>query len=182
MKKLLLITCLLMGLSVFGQTEKGTIMTGGQLGLNTNRGGSSFRLNPQFGFFPADNLALGGELNLDFSKQGSVRSNEFGIGPFARYYFGKAQTKPFVVGSFNFLSSSVKSGALEINSTGWGGLFGVGFAAFITRNIALEAITGYRYQDYSNSDGSGGFSLGIGFQLYFNNDVVKDIKRTVTGD
>jgi hypothetical protein len=163
------------------QTDKGSIMAGGHLSLNTNKGGSSFRFNPQLGFFIADNLVIGGDINMDFSKAGTVKTSEFGIGPFGRYYFGKKQTKPFLVSSANYITVSSKSNSVDINSTGWSFLFGAGFAAFLNRNIAVEGITGYRYANYSNTEGAGGFNLSLGFQLYFARDVVKDIKKTVTG-
>lgn len=181
MKIYLTLVCLLMISVLTAQTDKGAIMAGGQLSLNTNKGGSSFRFNPQLGFFVADNFAVGGEMNMDFSKAGTVKSSELGLGPFARYYFGKAQTKPFLVSSANYVTVTTKSNNLEVNSTGWSFLFGVGFAAFLNRNIAVEGISGYRYANYSNTEGAGGFSLSVGFQLYFARDVVKDIKKTVTG-
>lgn len=178
------ITILFITLSTLAmaQTDKGAIMAGGHLSLNTNKGGSSFVLSPQLGFFVADNFAVGGDLTMDFSKAGTVKTSEVGVGPFARYYFGKKQTKPFLVTSANYVTLTTKSNTLDINSTGWSFLFGAGFAAFLNRNIAVEGITGYRYANYSNTEGSGGFSLSLGFQLYFGRDLVKDIKKTVTGN
>lgn len=181
MKIYITILFLLMASAMQGQTDKGAIMAGGHLSLNTNKGGSSFRFNPQLGFFVMDNFAVGGEMNMDFSKAGTVKTSELGLGPYARYYFGKTQTKPFVVSSANYVTLTTKSNNVEVNSTGWSFLFGIGFAAFLNRNIAVEGITGYRYANYSNTEGAGGFNLSLGFQLYFARDVVKDIKKTVTG-
>jgi hypothetical protein len=179
MKKFLIIFCIILSAKTSAQTEKGTIMAGGQLALRTANNASNFRLNPNFGYFFRDNFAFGGNLNLDFSKQGTISSNTFGIGPFMRYYFGKSQAKPFAVVNANYLTQTVKTGSTSVNSSGFGFLFGLGFAAFLNRNVAVEGITGYDYSDYSNAKGAGGFSLSLGFQLYFNNDVVKDLKRTI---
>ena len=176
---ILLVSTVMQG---FSQTDKGSIMVGGQLGLKTNKNSSSFKLNPNFGVFVADNVALGGNINFDFSKEGTISANEFGIGPFVRYYIGKKETKPFLVFSGDYLTSTVKTNNQQISSSGYGFLFGLGFAAFLNRNVAIEGIAGYNYADYTNAKGSGGFSLSLGFQLYFNRDVVKDIKRTVTGE
>lgn len=175
----MIVLCILLASTAFAQTEKGTIMAGGQLALRTASNASNFRLNPNFGYFFKDNFAFGGNLNLDFSKQGSLSSNTFGIGPFMRYYFGKSQAKPFAVVNANYLTQTVKTGSTSVNSSGFGFLFGLGFAAFLNRNIAVEGITGYDYSKYSSTAGAGGFSLSLGFQLYFNNDVVKDLKRTI---
>ncbi len=181
MKKLLILILVVAVLDVSAQTDKGNIMVGGQLALSTNKDGSDFRFNPQFGYFAANNFALGGEMNFDFSKSGTIRVNEFGIGPFARYYFGKSQTKPFLVSSVDYVSTTTKSNNLEVNATGWSFLAGAGFAAFLNRTVAVEGIIGYRYADYSNTEGSGGLNLSLGFQLYFGKELPGDIKKTVTG-
>jgi outer membrane protein len=181
MRKLLCLAFLFLVIKGVAQTEKGTIMTGGQLLLNTNDNGSNFTFSPQFGYFFANNFAAGGELTIDASKFGDLRSTEIGIGPFARYYFLKGQAKPFVVGSAGYVSQSIRSSNSEANSSGWQMLIGGGLAAFINRNVAVETIAGYRYADFNNSEGAGGFSLSLGFQLFFNKDVVRDVKRTVTG-
>lgn len=182
MRILLLLIFILTTAVVSAQTEKGTILAGGQLAFTTNKNASSFRLNPNVGFFVGNNLAVGGGVRFDFSKAGTVSANEFGIGPFMRYYFGKAETKPFLVVSADYLTNSVKTDIAKISNSGFGFLTGLGFAAFLNRNVAVEGIAGYNYAKYTNADGNGGFSLSLGFQLYFNRDVVRDLKRTVTGD
>lgn len=182
MRKILILALAALSFQAQAQTDKGTVMAGGQLSLTTNKNASSFRLNPNVGFFVGDNLALGGNIRFDFSKAGTVSANEFGIGPFMRYYFGKSQAKPFLVFSADYLTNKVKTSTAEISNSGYGFLLGLGFAAFLNRNVAIEGIGGYNYADYTNAEGNGGFSLSIGFQLYFNKDVVKDVKRTVTGN
>jgi outer membrane protein W len=182
MRNFLLVIILLISVQVSAQTDKGTIMAGGQLAFTTNKNASSFRLNPNFGYFVGDNLAVGGNVRFDFSKAGTVSANEFGIGPFMRYYFGKAETKPFLVVSADYLTNTVKTDVTKISNSGFGFLTGLGFAAFLNRNVGVEGIAGYNYAKYTNADGNGGFSLSLGFQLYFNKDVVRDLKRTVTGD
>lgn len=182
MKKILFAIFLFSASTLKAQTDKGNLMAGGQLTLNTNKDGSDFRFNPQFGVFVANNFAVGAELTFDYSKAGVISSNEFGIGPFARYYFGKSQTKPFLVTSVDYLVQSSRINNLKTSATGWALLAGAGFAAFITRNVAVEAIAGYRYADYSNTDGSGGLNLSLGFQLYFGRDLGQDIRKTVTGN
>jgi len=182
MRKLIYLALLLVTAEGYAQTEKGTLLTGGQLLLNTNKNGSNFTFNPQLGYFVANNFALGGELGFESSKQGTLRSTRIGIGPFARYYFLKGQAKPFLVGSAGYLHQSARSGDSKVNSSGWQMLAGAGLAAFINRNVAVETIAGYRYADFSNAEGAGGFSLSLGFQLFFNRDVVSDVKRTVTGN
>lgn len=181
MKKLFVAFGLLLALASHAQTEKGSFLVGGGLGLQTGENSSQFSLNPNFGYFFADNFAAGASLGFDFRKSGNVKQTEVGIGPFARYYFGKTTTKPFVVTELDFLNSTTKTGSVNIKSTGFGFLFGLGFAAFINENIAVEGVSGYNYNKFKDFDGSGGFSLRLGFQLYFNNKSVKDLKTNVLG-
>jgi hypothetical protein len=181
MKKILTLLIIITALGAQAQTDKGNIMVGGQLALSTNKDGSDFRFNPQFGYFVAKNFAVGGEMNFDFSKSGTIRVNEFGVGPFARYYFGKSQTKPFLVTSADYISTTTKFNNQKSSSTGWSLLAGAGFAAFLNRTVAVEGIVGYRYANYSNTEGTGGLNLSLGFQLYFGKELPGDIKKTVTG-
>lgn len=182
MKKLLLLSVLFISATVIAQTEKGTLMVGGSLGLKTGKGASEFLFNPNVGFFAANNFALGGFVNFATAKKGEVSTTDFGIGPFARYYIGNTNTKPFIVSEFNYLTSTIKSGDQKINSNGIGFLFGLGFAAFVNQTVAIEGITGYNYNKYDNTDGISGFAMRFGFQLYFNRRSMSDLKTNVLGE
>ena len=131
------------------QTEKGSTLVGGALSLQTTKNNSNFVVTPNIGFFAANNFAMGGSLNLNFSKLGELKSNQVGVGPYLRYYFGKTQTKPFVVTEGNFLSTKyeaidpVSNLKTEKSSTGVGFLVGLGFAAFVNDVVAVEGLSGY---------------------------------------
>jgi hypothetical protein len=57
----------------------------------------------------------------------------------------------------------------------------MGFAAFINETVAVEGISGYRYSKFSDVDGVSGFALRFGFQIYLNNNSMKDLKKNVIG-
>ncbi|MCU0335840.1 MAG: outer membrane beta-barrel protein [Chitinophagaceae bacterium] len=183
MKKAFLASAMLLALAGSAQTEKKSVLVGGGIALRTGEGSNQFQFNPTVGYFFADNFTLGGTLSFNSQKLGQVRSSEFGIGPFARYYFGNANTKPFVVGEFDFLSSKTKSSAssAEIKSNGTRFLIGLGFAAFVNETIAVEGVSGYSYSKFKDADGSGGFNLRLGFGIYFNRQSTRDLKRNVMG-
>jgi hypothetical protein len=166
----------------FAQIEKGTVMTGGNFSLQTGEGASEFVLTPNVGFFVGKNFALGGFVNFSDRKIGNTKVTEFGIGPFARYYFGTTNTKPFVVTEFDYLTSTTKNGDLKNTENGFGFLLGMGFAAFINETVAVEGISGYRYSNFQNVDGVSGFALRFGFQIYLNNNSMRDLKRNVIGE
>jgi hypothetical protein len=184
MKKSFLLVFAFAAFSVlsFGQAiEKGTVMVGGSLGFNTGDGTSQFDFNPNVGFFVANNFALGGFAAYSSKNLGATKVNEFGIGPFARYYFGVTQTKPFLVTEFDYISSTTKVGEIKTSASGFGFLVGMGFAAFINETVAIEGITGYNYSKFKDSDGSSGFAMRFGFQIYLNNNSMQSLKTNVIG-
>lgn len=181
MKNTLFAACLFFSSMAFAQTERNSWLVGGGLSLRTGENNSQFTFNPTAGMFVANNFALGASLNFDYSKFGDTKSNGFGIGPFARYYFGVAATRPFVVTEYNYetLNTTNSISNTEIKTNGSNFLFGLGFAAFVNRSIAIEGISGYSYSKFKNSAGSGGFNLRLGFGLYFNRKSMDELKTNV---
>ncbi len=182
MKVLFFAVALFFVFNLSAQTEKGSVLVGGNLALNTGEGVSEFTFSPNFGVFVSKNFALGGVLNFSDRKLGDTKFTDFGIGPFARYYIGTTSTKPFVVTEFNYLTTTSKFEEQKNTTSGFGFLLGMGFAAFINETVAVEGISGYRYAKYNNADGSSGFSLRFGFQIYLNNNSMRDLKRNVIGE
>lgn len=183
MRTSLLVLLLLLSIFSFAQTEKGSVLVGGGFAMRTGEGSSQFLFNPTVGVFVANNFMFGGTVSYNAEKLGELKSNEFGIGPFARYYFGTANTKPFVVSEFDFVTSNTKqsSTSTEIKSNGTRFLFGLGFAAFVNETIAVEGISGYSYSKFKNVDGNSGFTLRLGFGIYFNRRSTSDLKKNVMG-
>lgn len=187
MRKFTAFVLLLVSTHAISQTEKGSTLVGGALSLQTTKNNSNFSVTPNIGFFAANNFAMGGALNLNFSKIGDVKNNQFGVGPYLRYYFGKTQTKPFLLTEGSFLSAKYETFdpltnvKTKTSSNGVGFLVGLGFAAFVNDVVAVEGLTGYNYSDFKGSTGSGGFTMRLGFQLYFNHKSLNDLKTNVLG-
>jgi len=182
MKKVL-ITCLLFSsLSCVAQTEKGSVLLGGALSLQTTSNNSSFVLNPNVGYFPFTNFAFGLGVNFNFSKQGDIKNNQVGVGPYLRYYVGKTQTKPFITTEVSYLHNKFESSTAESSTNGFGFLFGLGFAAFINETVAVEGLTGYNYSDFKDASSASGFTMRFGFQLYFNRHNYNQLKTNVIGE
>ena len=182
MKNFLLLVSMAAVVHGMAQTGKGSTLLGGSLSLQTTKANSQFSLNPNVGYFIFDNFAAGAGLNMSFSKVGDEKRNSFGLGPFARYYFGKTTTKPFVVTEFNynFISTTLPN-TPKTKVNGFSYLLGLGFAAFLNDLVAVEGIAGYNYSDYKNNSGASGFNLRLGFQIYFGKDTYKELKSNVTG-
>lgn len=157
MKKYFLITivCLIAG-SAFAQIEKGTVLAGAASNLNftslspdNGDNYSIFDLSLKGGYFFMDNVTAG--LNLGYQKIDDFTVSTFGL--FGRYYY---QGKFFGGVGFNVVKYENQDGQTSIP-------FEVGYAAFITRNIAVEPSLNLAIGEDNTS-----FGFRVGFSLYLN--------------
>jgi outer membrane protein len=168
MKKFLLTLVFVSGILIANaQTEKGDWMVGGGFQLNTADNNTEIALFPNAGAFIINNLALGGNLQFSYSKTGGNKITVFGIGPFVRYYFTNANVRPILQGSLNYLSQTLKyTGVPSSTSSGLNYFLGGGAAIFISDQVSLDALLGYDHTKVKDFEGSGGFAMTIGFQVY----------------
>lgn len=151
------------------QTSKNDWMVGGNFRLNTSENNTQISFTPNAGLFVVDNLAVGGNIGLGYTKSGNNKFTSFNVGPFARYYFtAESQSvRPVIHAAFNYLSTKNKVGtAASSTNTGINFFVGGGAAMFISDNVSIDALAGYDRTKYNNFDGSGGFAFNIGFQVY----------------
>jgi hypothetical protein len=155
-----LVVMLFAAAGAFAQIEKGTILVGASSNLSfisekpkDGDGVSTIDLNVKGGYFIIDNLALG--LNIGYNKFSEADDATTIFGLFGRYYING---KIFVGAGFN----SAKQGDLSITQIP----LELGYAAFITDNIAIEPAINYSMisGDYEGSQ----FGLNVGFTLYLN--------------
>ena len=138
--------------SVSAQTEKGTLLLGGNATFQAVDGASLFVFNSNLGVFVSNNFAIGLQANI-LSSDGS---SAWALGPFARLYFTEnVKGKPFAQASLNLGGGDGSDVSLG------GGLTG-GYAFFLNQSIALELAA-----SYFRIDDSGLFVLGAGFQIHF---------------
>jgi hypothetical protein len=168
MKTSLLTFFLALGVSLtcYAQTEKGTKMIGGSGAINL-QGGISAHLQPKFGYFVADGLAVGSGVlfgysrwkNLDLrvhQQEVALRSLSVGLQPFVRYYFGETATTRVFVQANTSLTYTNRSGydyyytpfdqSNSFTQTSVGG--GIGIVHFLTEQVGLEAQVAYRNNSY----------------------------------
>lgn len=148
------------------QTEKQDWMVGGGLRLNTSDNNTEIAFQPNAGIFVIKNLAVGANISLDYAKTGNTKLTSFGIGPFVRYYFTNAKVRPLLHASLNYLSSKVKTPVTTSTNSGLNFFLGGGAAIFVSDQVSLDILAGYDHTKYKDFDGSGGFALTIGFQVY----------------
>ena len=173
MKKLILIYVLFCSLCVLNshsQTEKGTYMLGGTgtTGFSFSEGHTSFRLylTPGFGYFLSDNFVTGARIYLYLNTFEGHTYLNYGITPFARYYFGQgSKIRYFVTGAFGVEGSSSSNG--DSSDTNITGNAGVGGVYFLNKSIGLETSLTYHYYRHDESYHSSLIMLSFGFQIYF---------------
>ncbi|UCH13175.1 MAG: outer membrane beta-barrel protein [Bacteroidales bacterium] len=175
MKKLIFICvlfCSLCVLKAFNQTEKGNYLLGGgaSASINFSNGSNTFyfALSPNMGYFIIDKLTIGASLPLSlFAREGNTTIN-YGITPNLRYYFGPpSDIMIFVTGAFGVKGSSTKFNDSSDSSSGIRGSAGIGGTYFLNESIGLEAILGYNFEKWAESDLNSAVVLSLGFQIYF---------------
>lgn len=168
MKKILLTLALSAGLIIANaQTEKGDWMVGGGFRLNTSDKNTEITLNPNAGLFIINNLALGGNFSFSYNKVEDDKITAFGIGPFVRYYFTNANVRPILHGHLNFISAKRNLSGIGSNTnTGLNYFLGGGAAIFLNDQVSIDGLLGYDHTKFNDFDGSGGFAMTIGFQVY----------------
>jgi outer membrane protein len=193
MKKTLftVLACVILS-SAFAQFEQGRILIAGNSSFDLNAfstkskqdGNSTLQsksfdieFGPTVGYFVIDNLAIGANLRIETSKttdeidDSESTSTGLSFGPFARYYFGPifgqlgvsvgTQKSEFKDGNF---TTEGKFGTLGLG-------LGVGYAAMISDNVAIEPTLSYATTSLKPNEGDGkftvsGISFGVGIAVY----------------
>jgi hypothetical protein len=170
-----------------GQIAKGNWLNGGNAGFFSSRStytstaynqeSKEFNLTvyPNIGYFPVDKFAVGlrpyfswGKGKVTTTGGGTSDVKRYGIGPFARYYFLKAD-KPFnlladISYQFGTYNATGEKGKLSNFS------IAAGSVIYFNTSVGLEFLMGYssRIDDIKSSykTTSKGFQAGIGFQIH----------------
>lgn len=155
----------------FSQIEQGTSLIGGTAGFNNrfiDRSDDFFSMNisPDYGYFVAENLALGAALGFGYSSAGDFSSTSFSLVPFGRYYFGGAGPVFFVHAELGFITSRSDSGGFFEPETFNGATFGggPGMAFFFSDQVAIEGLL--EYQRVAGDFDQSNLGLRFGVQVY----------------
>lgn len=179
MKNIFLIACVFLSVQLFAQTEKGDFLVGGSLGFQTTSGNSNIIIAPNLGYFIKNNFAVGANLSILSVKQNIQKITEFELGPFARYYIGHNNLRPFTMLKISYLTKTVKNTDDGIKSSvnGFGYTLGVGAAAFFSPDVAFEGFFGYNFSQFETAESNRGFGLNLGFQVYINSHKMSSLKQ-----
>jgi hypothetical protein len=142
--------------SASAQINKGSVLVGASSNMNftsispdNGDNYSIFDLSLKGGYFFMDNVTVG--LNLGYQKLDDFTISTFGL--FGRYYY---KGKFFGGTGFNVIKYENQDSQTSIP-------FELGYAAFITENIAVEPSLNLGIAEDNTS-----FGLRVGFSLYLN--------------
>lgn len=144
-------------------TDKGSIIVGGTAGFSSQGGdmyesggdrANSLSVNPEFGFFVAPSVAIGGTAVINYVSQGDASSTTIGGGPSISYLIGgpESKTYPFVSLSPVYTSVSYDYGSFDSSASGFGMLGQVGAVMMAARNVGVNVGIFYLYESYSSDD------------------------------
>ena len=178
MKKIALLIVTFCTITIYGQTEKGSVFIGAQSNFNfssskyvttnssinysssyTSDTNNYFTFTPQIGYLIFDNFVLGLDFKFSSTKVKGQDSNGFyTISPFAKYYLLEGNLKPFLkaslgLGSFfnSYQTYNVNSNVTiyeKVNTKINTARIGGGLAYFINNTIALEFNLDYFHDVY----------------------------------
>lgn len=139
--------------SLLAQTDKGTVLLGGDVTFQTSDGTSLFTASPNVGLFLMDDVAL----TAAFSWFSAENTSSWALGPGIRLYlFGNERGKFISQVGFNI-------GGAKGSDTDLGVDLAAGWAFFLNEHTALELIAKYR----KTGDVKGIFTIGAGFQIHY---------------
>jgi hypothetical protein len=163
------------------QFVRGDMFVEGGISFSTQESTDSFSINPKFGYFLSDKLAVGGDVDFAQSSEdlNDAEYSSFGIGAFARYYFFEADARRFK--SYGDIGLGYSHAREEYNVVGSPDRYdntingikaniSIGLNYFLTSHLAatftLADILTYNNAQPENGSSSNSFELNINL---FNN-------------
>ncbi len=176
-RKCFVILGLLFSMSIaHAQIDRGTYLFG-LSGKYTNDflgTGTSLSITPRVGYFLANRFALGASVSISHAEVAAIhlKSDAYGIGPFARYYFFKSvKYNLFIQPSFLYSrlkTETIAPGMANSKLSTLANRYAIAMAPvyFINQYIAIEVIAEYQReaQDEPNPDEL--FEIKLGIQVH----------------
>ena len=160
-----------------GGFSKGSMFVSGAVSIGSDKTGddksSGFEIEPRFGYFVSDNIAIGGKLGYRSDKAedaflGDTQDEaRLTVGAFGRYYFTPA-SQFSLFGQLGLDYSSVDNKLNDVKENEIGVNLGLGLSYFVSKNWALEATwagLGYTTNDNGGDGAEKTNSFGLGADL-----------------
>lgn len=159
--------------SMNAQTDRGSFMIGGELGLSsssssvttngngnvgdqiTTNNATQFNIAPSIGYFFANNFALGVGVDYTLNTSKDRLDSDLLFGPFVRYYIPFGEDKAlFFEADFGYGNTAdqleTDQGTRQALTNVFAGGIGPGFTIFSNDAIGIEALAKYRFASGNN--------------------------------
>ncbi|KQO29819.1 hypothetical protein ASF10_04730 [Flavobacterium sp. Leaf82] len=150
--------------------EKGDMFLEGSIKISTGGESDYYGFSPKFGYLLNDKFAVGAKLNYSSEKEEApeTKTDVFGVGAFARYYFlelDKKRFKAFAEAGLGFGRNKTEIEGIEDTDNSITADITVGLNYFVTKNIAvtftLANVLAYNSVSPENGASSDTFNLNI---------------------
>lgn len=155
--------------------QKGDMFIEGSIKISTGGDLDYYGFSPKFGYLLNDKFAMGGKLNYSSSELESTntKTNVFGIGGFARYYFlelDKKRFKAYAEAGLGFGSNKTEIANIEDTDNSITADITVGLNYFVTKNIAVTFTLAnvLSYNSVSPEDGPSSNTFELNINLFEN--------------
>jgi|SRR5690606_20054636 len=155
--------------------QKGDMFIEGSIKISTGGDTDYYGFSPKFGYLLNDKFAVGGKLNFSSNEVESTneKTNIFGIGAFARYYFlelDKKRFKSYAEAGLGYGRNKYETPVFEDNSNSITADINVGLNYFLTKNIAVTFILAdvLSYNSVSPEDGPSSDTFELNINLFEN--------------
>lgn len=159
-----------------GGFSKGSMFLSGALSIGSEKTGdvksSWFEIEPKFGYFVTDNIAIGGKLGYSSNKAengiaDTVDQSAFTVGAFGRYYFTPA-SQFSLFGQLGLDYSTIDNKLADAKGNEIGANLGLGISYFVSNNWAIEATwagLGYTSNDNGGDGADKTNTFGLGADM-----------------
>jgi hypothetical protein len=151
--------------------EKGDMFLEGSIKISTGGAKDYYGFSPKFGYLLNDKFAVGAKLNYSSEKietAPETKTDVFGVGAFARYYFlelDKKRFKAFAEAGLGFGRNKTEIAGVDDTDNSITADITVGLNYFVTKNIAvtftLANVLAYNSVSPENGASTDTFNLNI---------------------
>ena len=159
-----------------GGFSKGSMFVSGAVSIGSEKTGDNksngFEIEPKFGYFVTDNIAIGGKLGYRSDKAENALGDTqddaaFTVGAFGRYYMTPG-SQFSLFGQLGLDYSTVEDKLADAKANEIGVNLGLGLSYFVSNNWAIEASwagLGYTTNDNGGDGAEKTNSFGLGADL-----------------
>ena len=155
--------------------QKGDMFIEGSIKISTGGTADYYGFSPKFGYLLNDKFAVGGKLNFSSNKVEATqeKTNVFGIGAFARYYFlelDKKRFKAYAEAGLGYGRNKVETPLNTNDSNSITADINVGLNYFVTKNIAVTFVLAnvLSYNSVSPENGASSNTFNLNINLFEN--------------